>query len=126
MTRGTETRQRSKVAAVRYTPDEWSELEAKAEKYGLSPAEYQRAAALDTLALPLPRKRRSRKAGPDQAALIRVRAELARIGNNMNQLAHEANAGRFPAEARIYAALDELAEARERLLSVLAGEDLEP
>jgi hypothetical protein len=48
---------------------------------------------------------------------------LARIGNNLNQLAREANTrDRFPMEVRIDAALDELRRAIEQLAR---GDDAE-
>jgi hypothetical protein len=86
---------------IRYHTAEAATVRERARICGAPLARYVRQVSLGAL----PRERRHR--ATDE--LIR---HLARIGNNLNQLAREANArDRFPMEARIDAAVDELRRA---------------
>ncbi len=78
---------RTVVKLIRYTPDECAAVSAHARACGLPVARYVRETSLGVI----PRVRRSHT----NAELIR---QLASIGNNLNQLAHVANAtGDLPA-----------------------------
>lgn len=80
---------------VRWTATEIANVTERAKACGLPVARFVRECALGAM----PKATRN----IDQKALIR---ELARIGNNLNQLAHEANAREvFPAQEKLDAAL---------------------
>ncbi|MEJ7813047.1 MAG: plasmid mobilization relaxosome protein MobC [Gemmatimonadaceae bacterium] len=87
------------------TADELARVVARAAECGRTPARFIREVSLGAV----PKTRRSRDA--DQ--MIRQRA---RIGNNLNQLAREANAsGRFDVEERLDATLAALDAAIDRV-----------
>jgi hypothetical protein len=93
---------------IRYHAAEVTAVRERARICGAPLARYVRDVSLGAI----PRERRQR--ATDEA--IR---HLARIGNNLNQLAREANsADRFPMEARIDAAVDEL---RRVLVQLVRG-----
>jgi hypothetical protein len=86
---------RTVAKVVRFSPQELSLIREHAHACGLTAARYIRETALGAV----PSERRA-------AATDEIIRQLARIGNNLNQLAHAANGdGRFPLEARIDAAL---------------------
>lgn len=89
---------------ITVTDGELDQVRQRAEAAGLTVSAYVRQAMLGSA----PRAKRA----ATNAAAIR---ELTAIGNNLNQLARRANAGRFPVEPAIQEALDELAAAVERL-----------
>ncbi len=72
--------------SVSWTPDEASRVKARAAEAGLSVSAFIRAAALGDAG---PRARR--RPIVDAAALAKTHAELRRIGNNLNQIAHALN-----------------------------------
>ncbi len=83
---------------VRFSDEELAALRARARECGRPVARYVRETVLGSV----PKARR-------HAAEQELIRHLARIGNNLNQLAREANAAsRFPAKARIEALLAEL------------------
>ena len=97
---------------IRYHAAEHSAVRERARICGVPLARYLRDVSLGAM----PRERRHR--ATDEA--IR---HLARIGNNLNQLAREANArDRFPTEARIDAAVDEL---RRAIVHLVRGDETE-
>jgi hypothetical protein len=73
------TAYRTVVRSARFTAEEWSRVCARAEAAGLSPGRFLRHAALGQS---LGRK-------VEMTAL----AQLARVGNNLNQVARSLNAG---------------------------------
>ncbi|MDQ2891182.1 MAG: MobC family plasmid mobilization relaxosome protein [Gemmatimonadota bacterium] len=86
------------VRKIRFTSEEWTTIVARAADCGTPPARYVRKTALGAV----PRVRRLQA----NAELIR---QLARIGNNLNQLAYVANdLGRVGEEAHFHAVLDEV------------------
>ena len=92
---GSKKRQRTKTIRAACTPDEYAAITARATAAGLSAGGYLRACALGR------RTPRTKKRAPvDQELLSRAIAELNRIGNNINQLAHHANLG-HPVEAAL-------------------------
>ena len=83
---------------VSFSPEEYKAIVARAQACGRTPARFIREASLGAV----PKERRNMMA--DEIVL-----QLGRIGNNINQLAREANAAsHFPAEAKLDAALAEL------------------
>ena len=86
-----EQRQRQKQIKIRCTSDEFNEAAAKAAQAGLSTSAYARASMLGYAGA------RAQKRLPVDAQLIRqVLAQLARYGNNWNQVAYQLNKGDAP------------------------------
>ena len=87
---------------MRFAPEEWEKIRARAAEVRLPPSTYVRQTAL----------------GYRLSGRINSRAvyELGRIGNNLNQLARVANTtGRINRKKRLESALYELTEAIRRL-----------
>jgi len=87
---------------VRFAPEEWEKIRARAAEARLPPSTYVRETAL----------------GYRLSGRISSRAiyELGRIGNNLNQLAYVANAtGRLDDTRRLHEVLDRLLLAIRRL-----------
>lgn len=115
---------RSHVVEVALNQGERARLAELAAARGLPPAAYLRERGLAA-------RRRKQVAwqglDPDRLdaldklwlAACRLRKELGPIGNNLNQLAHQANAGRYQA-ATVEQTLQELAPLVERLRGVEA------
>lgn len=103
---------RTEKSLVRFTPDEFAVVVARARTCGRAPARFIREAALGAI----PRERRS-------AANAEVVRQLARIGNNLNQLATRAHSGAPLPGAALDEALAELLAAVRRLEGV--GNDRE-
>jgi Bacterial mobilisation protein (MobC) len=94
---------------VRFTPTEFHAVRERAQTCGHAMARFVREAALGAV----PRARRHQST--DEAL-----RQLRRIGNNLNQLAHVANAKDvLPMEARLDAVLAELMAVAHRI----AGDD---
>jgi hypothetical protein len=92
------TELRTRMMLVRFTSAEFDRVRAAAQAAGRPLARYVRETTLGAV----PRARRHH-------AIDEVLRHLARIGNNVNQLAHVANAtDRFPTEAKLDAVLAEL------------------
>jgi hypothetical protein len=90
---------------VRFTPAEFAAVQARAQTCGLAMARYVRETAIGAV----PRARR-------HATTDDVLRQLARIGNNLNQLAHVANAtDRLPTEAQLDRVLGELMAVAHRV-----------
>lgn len=100
---------RTAKSLVRFTPDEFAVVAERARTCGRAPARFIREAALGAI----PRERRS-------AANSELVRQLARIGNNLNQLAARAHAGAPVLEGAIESALLELLSAVRRLDSEAA------
>ena len=98
---------RTTAMLVRFTPAEFELVRFRARSCRRTMARYVRETTLGSV----PHTRHNH-------AIDRVLYHLSRIGNNVNQLAHEANAtDRFPTEARLNAVLAEL----RALIGQLAG-----
>lgn len=87
---GSERRQRQIGLRLRVTDAERAEIDARAERAGLTVSGYLRALVFgrDT-----PQPRAARRPPAAAAELIALRYELRKIGGNLNQLAHAKNAG---------------------------------
>lgn len=81
---------------------------AQAAQYGGSVSAYLRYATIGAGAQKL-RKRRSisRYQLPAEKALLQLKAEVNRVGNNFNQIAYQYNIGNNPAPAYIQQALSD-------------------
>jgi hypothetical protein len=92
---------RTIVRAARFLPAEWVAVKRRAAEAGKPPATFLREAALSAQIIQALAREPSRA---DRAVY-----ELARIGNNLNQLARAANAsGRFAIEEQVQAVLDDI------------------
>ena len=105
---GSEERQRQHVRASRFDDAELAKLEERASASGLTVGAYLRACALETAGV-----RARRRAPVDRELLARTNADLNRVGNNVNQIAHALNSGREPPAF--------MAHAMQDLQSVLAA-----
>ena len=83
---------KASTIGVRVSAAEYDQLRAKAADMGMTPAQWLREAALSRR-LPKP---------PVPAVNREQYAELARIGSNLNQLAHSANIGLNVELDRVY------------------------
>ncbi|MEM6802870.1 MAG: plasmid mobilization relaxosome protein MobC [Bacteroidota bacterium] len=81
-----EKRQRQKYAITRLTDAEKAELQTRAANQGLSESDYLRRKALGSQPL-----KATKRIKPEREALLSVAGQLARYGNNLNQLARKAN-----------------------------------
>ena len=84
--RSSEKRQRSYVAQFRCSDAERAQLEAQAERAGLSPSAYMRHQCLGTAG-----PRAGRRPPVERAALAQVLAQLGKCGSNLNQIARALN-----------------------------------
>lgn len=90
------------VKPVRFAPEEWERIRARAAQVRLPPSTYVRQTALGY-----------RLSGRVNSAAV---VALGRIGNNLNQLTRIANtSGRIDHSQRLEAVLNELVEAVRRL-----------
>jgi hypothetical protein len=85
---GTETRQRGGFIGFRATAAERAELDALAERAGLSLSSYVRGCALSA-----PTTRAVRRPTVERAALSQILAQLGKCGSNLNQIARVLNSG---------------------------------
>lgn len=93
---------RTLVKSVRFSPEEWKAVLERAHEVALSPARFLREAAL----------------GKRLAPRVNSHAihQLARVGNNLNQLARAANATRrVELSRRLAQVLNEVEEAIREL-----------
>ena len=85
------------IRRVRYSPSQWAHVQLRAGECGLTPSTYIRKTSLGAI----PKARRG----------IRnqnVAYHIAKVGNNINQLAHRANAGLPIVQSELSEALQEL------------------
>ncbi|MFB4193366.1 plasmid mobilization protein [Streptomyces carpaticus] len=103
------------MIAVRFTPDEKAEITAAAKRTATFPAGYLAGAGLAAArgSTP-PHHNHQLDAAIDELAALR--AQLSRVGNNINQIAHIYNTGGRPHPG-------ELHHARTSLLRTLARID---
>ena len=114
MASGSEKRQRQKGLRLRLTDAERAAIEAAAEQAGLSLASYARGVLLDA-----PPPKQARRAPADKVELARLVAQIGKVGSNMNQLAHAANAGAQVDAVALAEALGELSVIREMIRAAL-------
>ena len=111
---GSQTRQRTKTIRAACTPDEYAAITAKATAAGLSAGGYLRACALGKET-----PRTLHRAPIDRELLGLGIAELRRVGNNINQLAHTSNQGLWFDPVRLQDALQDYAATLEKMREAL-------
>jgi hypothetical protein len=112
---------RSSSLHVKLTADEHAAVSAAGLRRGLGICSYARMAVVAAAGLqPSPPPRR--KATADEVALARWTAQLAVIGNLLNQLARAHNAGFDVDGVDVAAVREELAKLREAVLSAKVTE----
>lgn len=109
---GSETRQRGGVIPFRVSATERAEIEAAADRAGLTLGSYVRARILTR-----PTTRATRSPPTNKAALARLLGEIGRVGSNINQIARQLNSGRDADEiADLALALRAVWEMRDAVL----------
>jgi hypothetical protein len=98
--------------SLKMTPSERAELERRAALSGLHVSDYARRRVLGGAApKPMP--------GRDPRAVRKLAAEIAAVGNNLNQLARVANTtGKIRAERALEALMDQIADAMARVIEL--------
>ncbi|MCZ4117909.1 MobC family plasmid mobilization relaxosome protein [Streptomyces sp. H39-S7] len=125
--RARETEQRKKRVDVRYSMNEHTEILDMAQSMGLAGAHFVGAVVMAFIegAHTLPGQRGALDDLIDELAALRT--EVARIGNNVNQIAHRLNAGADPRpedSAVIAAAGDVLVKARSAAAAIDTAADV--
>jgi hypothetical protein len=100
---GSDKRQRVHVVGVRFLPAEHASVRQRAKEAGLRVGSFLRACALGETG---PRAKRSPTV--NAGLLGRALADLNRVGNNLNQIAHALNAARSTDGRETASALAEL------------------
>jgi uncharacterized protein (DUF1778 family) len=114
---GTETRQRRAIIGFRATAAERAELEAAAERAGLSLSSYVRAATLTA-----PETRAMRRATIERDALAQLLARLGRISGNVYQISRRLNFNEM-VEADIPTVMAEVKAAGAAILQALGRDE---
>ena len=118
---GSETRQRTKALTIRLSENEHRMLRERADMIGLSLGGFVRKVALGKAG---PRSKRQPTAPRDE--LRRLKGELGRIGNNLNQIAFGLNTGAIPPPGELETALAELAGINGLIRQALGFREDEP
>jgi len=113
---GSETRRRSSIIGFRATDAERAEIEAAAERAGLTVSSYARATMLSA-----PQTRATRRPTIERQVLAQILAQLGRIGGNVHQIAKALNF-REPVMADIPAVLAEVKAAGAAIMHALGRE----
>jgi hypothetical protein len=116
---GSERRQKGRIVPFRVSATEYEELDALAEREGLTIGSYVRSRVLT-----VPTTRAIRRPVMEVELLRRYLNELHKIGSNINQTARRVNMGDTPLAADIqttYAACREIARRVTDLLSRNGG-----
>ena len=115
---GSDKRQRTRLKAIRLTPDELAAIEGAAERAGMSVGAYMRSVVL---AAPVPRQ--SRRPPVEKKALAQLLAHIGKIGSNVNQIAKYGNLGRLIENAHLAEAAADIAMIRQAIMVALGRED---
>ena len=116
---GSERRQKGRIVPFRVSATEYEELDALAEREGLTIGSYVRSRVLT-----IPTTRAIRRPVAEVKLLTSMLAELHKIGSNINQTARRVNMGDTPLAADIqttYAACRDIARRVTDLLSRNGG-----
>ncbi|MCA9463840.1 MAG: MobC family plasmid mobilization relaxosome protein [Nitrospira sp.] len=117
---GTEKRQRTHMFTVRFSPQEADRARHLADRAGQSVAALIRQSLFN-----VPPPRAVRRPTVNHKAVAQLLGQLGKIGTNINQLAKQANAGRYQ-ENTIELALRDLMELRTACLQALGREPDRP
>ena len=116
---GTEKRQRTRLKAIRLSPDELAAIETAAERAGMTVGAYMRSVVL---AAPVPRQ--SRRPPVERRALAQLLGQIGKLGSNVNQLAKYGNLGRLIEDRHLAEAAADIAALRAAVMDALGrGED---
>ena len=115
---GSETRQRSLVGRMRCTPGEHAQLEAAAERAGMTIGAFMRHQCLGT-----PGPRAVRRPPVERAALAQLLGHIGKASSNLNQIAKTLNSG-GDIPAGIPAAIAALHAAAGEIMRVLGKRDV--
>lgn len=116
-----ENRQLKKTIGLRVSEAEYDEISVAALERGLTRSAYARLLVLGEEA-PLPRRRRQLPARIPADELARLLGQFGKIGSNLNQLAHRANAEKKHACTQaLKDELEALAPLRAQLQALLGG-----
>lgn len=96
-----ENRQKQERLTVRLSPAERQEVEALADRAGLTLASYLRSRALEK-----PTTRAVRRPTIEVGVMTALLREMSKQGSNLNQLAKKANAGNMPLLSEIRATFE--------------------
>ncbi len=96
-----ENRQKQQRLTMRLSPAERQEVEALADRAGLTLASYLRSRALEN-----PTTRAVRRPTVEVEVLNALLREMSKQGSNLNQLAKKANAGNMPLLSEIRATFE--------------------
>jgi len=107
-------RQRSAQFKTPMTPKEYADASAEADAAGMTRAAWSRSKLLGT-----PGPRSQRRMPADAEALQKILNELARVGNNINQIARRINKGEPCDLPELRKALDEYTTVRAAIHEAL-------
>lgn len=112
---GSETRQRGGVARMRLSAQEQAQLEAAAERAGMTVSSFMRHQCLGSAG-----PRAVRRPPVERAALAQLLGQLGKVGSNLNQIARALNSDRDILHD-IAATLTEVREAALAISRTLRG-----
>ena len=112
---GSQTRQRSLRPSMACTPEERAQLEAAAERAGMTLSTYMRYQCLGAAG-----PRAVRRPPVERAALAQLLGQLGKVGSNVNQIARALNSDRQLAHD-IAATLADIREAALSISATLRG-----
>ena len=111
---GSNKRQRGRMLAIRLTDAEADQLQAVANRAGLSLGGFARQALLDA-----PPPRASRRPPIERVELAKLLAHVGKLGSNINQLAKYGNLGRLVEDPHLAAAAADIAALRAVIMEAL-------
>jgi hypothetical protein len=111
---GSEIRKRGRRVTVRLSPTERAELEAAANRAGLSLGSYVRARVLEK-----PTTRATRRPPVEKAALAQLLGQVGRIGGNLAQITRHLNFGDIDGAEGLPEALADLGDMKAALMAAL-------
>lgn len=113
---GSETRQKQRRCTFRMSSDEYQQLEALAERDGLTIGSYVRSRVLAA-----PTTRAIRRPVVEVKILTSMLAELHKIGSNINQIARRVNYGDTPLSTELESTFAACRQIAERAKDALDG-----
>ena len=105
---------------IRLSIDERSDLEARADKLGLSMGGYCKSVIFNT-----PPPKASRRPARDKAELARLLGQVSMLGNNVNQIAKRLHVTSSLDQHRLREAITDLYDIRAAILNALGYHDAE-
>lgn len=123
MARPRKENRRNVPIPTRYSEQERDTITQAANAAGVTLSDFIRAAALSQPLPPARPKRANRPTVKDGEQLAAVLVAVGRIGNNVNQLAHAANAGSWPEAQALHEAVSDIQWMRNTLMLALGYHD---